>query len=326
MKRLDLAKYYKFKDAVEYQKNNPTISKTKLAQLFNINRKSEYLDSPKSLNEFKYIYKDAIYSFKEEEFNIINEYIETDITKQGIEQKYRLKSETLTKYLRILDLPERKYIKQYNRNSFKEILTEEDAYWLGFITADGYLNEDRHFLNIKLAEKDYDHLVKFCNYMQANPNDFIIKDMGASGNLVFSVTFNSIDIENNLKQYNIKQAKSTKETYYHLPKNLIRHYIRGIFDGDGGFSTNHKKEVIDRMQIVGSLDILINIKKEIEENVINVNPINIKQGNLYVLLISGYDKIYKISEWLYKDINIYLDRKYEQYNRLRIEQQKRGRE
>ena len=31
--------------------------------------------------------------------------------------------------------PLKKY--HYDRNKFKEIVTEEDAYWLGFITADG---------------------------------------------------------------------------------------------------------------------------------------------------------------------------------------------
>ena len=33
-----------------------------------------------------------------------------------------------------------KYI--YNKNAFNKIVTEEDAYWLGFILADGYVSHE----------------------------------------------------------------------------------------------------------------------------------------------------------------------------------------
>lgn len=37
----------------------------------------------------------------------------------------------------------RRYQRNFNRNAFDKIETEADAYWLGFILADGYINEDR---------------------------------------------------------------------------------------------------------------------------------------------------------------------------------------
>ena len=42
---------------------------------------------------------------------------------------------------------------KYDRNSnvFEKIDTEEKAYWLGFLYADGYINEEHNFITLVLA-------------------------------------------------------------------------------------------------------------------------------------------------------------------------------
>jgi len=50
---------------------------------------------------------------------------------------------------------------EYNRHIFDEINTSDKAYWLGFIIADGYLNDNKNMLRIKLGDKDKHHLEKF---------------------------------------------------------------------------------------------------------------------------------------------------------------------
>ena len=35
---------------------------------------------------------------------------------------------------------------KYNRNIFNKINSEDKAYWLGFITADGYIHKNKHML------------------------------------------------------------------------------------------------------------------------------------------------------------------------------------
>lgn len=43
-------------------------------------------------------------------------------------------------------------------NQFKKIDTEEKAYWLGFLYADGCVGSKEAKIELGLAEKDFNHL------------------------------------------------------------------------------------------------------------------------------------------------------------------------
>ena len=58
-----------------------------------------------------------------------------------------------------------KIMVNYNRHIFDTIDTKEKAYWLGFIVADGYLNDSKHMLRIKLGDIDKKHLEKFIIFL-----------------------------------------------------------------------------------------------------------------------------------------------------------------
>ena len=56
-----------------------------------------------------------------------------------------------------------------NENTFKQIDTGEKAYWLGFILADGLIdNSVAHKLVINLQLSDIDHLYKFRDFLNAD--------------------------------------------------------------------------------------------------------------------------------------------------------------
>ena len=63
---------------------------------------------------------------------------------------------------------------KYNKKYFEVIDTEEKAYWLGFIAADGNVRKDFLKMRIELNIKDKNHLEKFKKSLDT-PNKGICK-------------------------------------------------------------------------------------------------------------------------------------------------------
>ena len=49
----------------------------------------------------------------------------------------------------------------YDVHVFDTIDSEEKAYWLGFLMADGYVRSDSNVIGIELSYVDIDHMKKF---------------------------------------------------------------------------------------------------------------------------------------------------------------------
>jgi hypothetical protein len=122
----------------------------------------------------------------------------------------------------------RKY--ELNRTFFDGITTEKQAYWLGFITADGGITQTSrtNTLRVGLHPRDEDHLVK----MNA--------DLGSDRPLLHypakpSVTaaFDSLHLVDALGRLGVGPRKSVTVKPWGGPDHLMPHYWRGMFDGDG---------------------------------------------------------------------------------------------
>ncbi len=198
---------------------------------------------------------------------------------------------------------------------FKDILTEEDAYWLGFIYADGYIANDGQF-EISLKDSDYTHLLKlatFCDFDKLKvkskqktnfPNCFRCRMSFATQHL--KERFNNIGIVPR------KSLILTFPTF--LKKDLERHFIRGYFDGDGSISLVKlkTKSPAKSVSLLGTKEFL-----ETVLNVLNFKTISLKkdkrhQNNTYSINFNRKDGI-KFLDYMYKDSNIYLERKYNKY-------------
>lgn len=197
----------------------------------------------------------------------------------------------------------------FNRDAFRTIQTEGDAYILGFLTADGYICESHLSVRLKIHSRDVDILHKINKHLKGNLpiHESIHKD--TKEKLVL-LDIASAQIVRNLKQYGLHQAKSLKEPFYQdIPEHLLRHYIRGLIDGDGYIS-----QKTCHIGICGSQDIVQNVAKHLQQ-VSGVPPENQrnarqeKDTKLYRFELCG-EKARAAMRWLYEGSNIHLDRKY----------------
>ena len=205
------------------------------------------------------------------------------------------------------------------RIRFENIDNEEKAYWLGFIYADGYIRERKsgNSLEIKLSVKDISHLELFRKNLDSN---HLIREAfskvkykgGVSISHMCHLAIYSSQIVESIKTKGVHSRKTFTIGKPNIDEDLIPHFIRGYFDGDGSFSFNPKNYSI-KTQIVSASD-------EFKQFIIDeLNKKNIKI-NLYSgikLQIQNKMDNLKFYNYIYENAKIYLNRKKEKYEEFR---------
>ncbi|HVK19365.1 MAG TPA: hypothetical protein VM533_20695 [Fimbriiglobus sp.] len=117
---------------------------------------------------------------------------------------------------------------------FRIIDTEEKAYWAGFLLADGFIAQNR--VNVSVKADDGYHLEKLRQALKAvNPVKVYrqARNSYAGGRFaVFGVA--SPQLLRDLEPLGVVRNKTGKtEPATGIPQALLRHYWRGVIDGDG---------------------------------------------------------------------------------------------
>lgn len=196
--------------------------------------------------------------------------------------------------------------------------TEELAYWMGFLMADGCisietgkLKKKRPRLYLNLTEEDKNHIYKFCNFLNISRNRVgIRKPIGRQKQNVYRLC---LSISNNdvisFSKYGIVPRKTYNFCKPDVEKYLLPHYLRGWLDGDG-YIKNTYPEV---MRITGNKDAIKWYAEAIKTLGYNRN-VSYYAKNKDVwgkIQIGGRINIAKIVDILQVKDNIKLDRKWE---------------
>lgn len=242
-------------------------------------------------------------------------FMENDISITKCAQAFCIDRMTFSGYLKSVNCFENRCVYKINENIFETIDTEEKAYWLGFILADGCLKK-KNTVALSLSIKDKKHIEKFKTFLETEA-PITTEDRNIKGKLykICRLTISNKKIRQDLMRYHVMPCKSTFEQPTILRSDLIRHYIRGIFDGDGWLTYTDKSK---EMGFGMGLDILIYIQTYFEANDIHFNAIT-PCGSIYKYRKSAKVEILKALNLLYKDSTVYLDRKFNKYNNCRSE-------
>lgn len=210
--------------------------------------------------------------------------------------------------------------KKYNLDDtfFDVIDTEEKAYWLGFFLADASVSNNNNAISIGLSIRDYDHLHRLKKSL--NMTYPIREFISSNGYDSCIISFRSKNIKEKLISYNVisNKKKYGKHPFLSLNNNLIKHYIRGFFDGDGCVSEMVRKENGNKrytIEIASCKEMLIFIKDFLANNNIELSDIR-ECMSIYGIRTSNNLEIIKFFNLIYKDANIYLPRKYERLENI----------
>ena len=159
-----------------------------------------------------------------------------------------------------------KPIPKFNINVFDSIDTEEKAYWLGFLYADGYVSKRNNQVELSLKGEDISHLMKFFNFLKDKRDPSFIKTSKVKlGNKIFErcrYIIGNKHFHNRLCELGCIPNKSLILTFPDLNifkyEHLIYDFIRGYVDGDGNISPSRG---YIQISIFGTENFLLGIRK-----------------------------------------------------------------
>lgn len=246
-------------------------------------------------------------------------YTDKELSMLKIEELTSLKSGVIKRILKENNISVRSMNfykpKSFDENFFEIIDTEEKAYWLGFIYADGCVSGK--VFSLKISAKDIEHLKKFKNAIKSEHKicEFVNNNGFGIGNEACSIAINNKKLLKDLLNCGVKQRK-TKELSFKvsMPNELIRHFIRGFFDGDGSIYSTSAKKYPDyksgTISFTGTKemlewvrDILMTVTK------LDVSVYKYKDKDVYDLKMGGIGTLRNLYEYFYSDTTIFLERK-----------------
>lgn len=211
-----------------------------------------------------------------------------------------------------------------NEDYFEKLDSKDKAYFLGFIYADGFItkkSQGQNILGLTLAEEE--PLEKFKKYINCNKPIGVYKKVNSYSDksIEHKLALISDKLVSDIEKLGVIERKSLILTFPDLPKDLVPHFIRGYFDGDGSVFL-HK----DSRKDYNNLYLGINIcgTKEFLEKLITYLPFIEndlcickelrKETNCWNIKFNSNIRSLNLYHYMYKDCDdLYLSRKREKF-------------
>lgn len=234
-----------------------------------------------------------------------------------------------------------KFEKMYevDEQFFNEIDTEEKAYILGFIYADGCnfkSKANQKILKITQLEQDIDILQKIQIAMKSN--HILGKEIQENGKEKYILTITSNNISDVLYNKGVVYNKSLVLKFpTFLQTDLLHHFVRGYFDGDGCIwsgkptlqkYTKRNGEIGDKFSLntkftfTGTLDFIVSLQEylineiKLSKTKLNFSKSKDSTPKFCTMEYSGRGNIKKLYEYMYENASIYGNRKKEKFENI----------
>ncbi|RHP46917.1 helix-turn-helix domain-containing protein [Clostridium sp. AF32-12BH] len=200
---------------------------------------------------------------------------------------------------------------EFNVDYFENIDTEEKAYFLGLFLTDGNVhkvkrNTPQYRIQIGLKYQDAYIIEKFKQEI-GSENQISHYERNGRNEAIFGVQ--SVKMATDLQKYGVYENKTFEtELCYKIPDKLFKHYIRGIFDGDGTVFIRKRTQSL-AFGFYGTHKLLEQIQEYLfAEANITKNSIYDKSTVSFIINSKKQD-IINFYKFIYSDASIYLERK-----------------
>ncbi|MGB6301098.1 MAG: hypothetical protein WBF90_33655 [Rivularia sp. (in: cyanobacteria)] len=200
----------------------------------------------------------------------------------------------------------------YDEYFFSEISSEAQAYFLGFLAADGSVDKKLGGVEITLQEKDINSLLQFKKAIGGTSPELNYRSYSNRSDM-YRLTLKSCQIAKDLNAWGITPNKThTLKIVKPIPENLIKHFLRGVWDGDGWIG-------------IRSFELLTaspDFANQLEQWAFDVSGIQLRRrtrnvrGRLYPCLNGNGSVGYPFLKAIYKDCSYFMQRKFDRFSRF----------
>lgn len=223
-----------------------------------------------------------------------------------------------------------KSFRKYNLDEdvFDAIDSEEKAYWFGFLCADGYNHKSKTSIALRLKNDDLEILQKFQKFLKTNIPIKTYERYTEIGKYrkYCELYIGSVKLSRNLTKLGCMQAKTYILDFpTSVPKHLIKHFLRGYFDGDGCISITKRSDRTIRgnclrvqFTVTGRKEFIEKYQEYLcEATGVTKTLLNKSKTNFAVSLhYNGTNVVTKILNYLYDGSTIHMKRKHDKYLNL----------
>jgi len=207
-----------------------------------------------------------------------------------------------------------------NVSYFEKIDSIDKAYWLGMLTADGYISKDGY--KTTLALKDFDVIEKFKEAINSghkistrNIFDKRTKKTYTS----YSLQVCSKEFVRNLIDLDVTNRKSYICRFPDIHKKYIPSYLRGLLDGDGSIIVEDESKKKVRVSFIATREIIEGIHIFFKDKIkAKPHPIYVVSENVNMHKTYYFGDAKKALKEIYRgsDSKNRMDRKYEIYKEI----------
>lgn len=210
-----------------------------------------------------------------------------------------------------------------NENYFNKINTEEKAYILGLLYADGSIRNNGFEITLMETDKELLERLSIIIYNKIilgyRAGRKYLKDSKHICKSQYRLVVTSNIMKNDLIKHGCVRAKTFKIRFPQLNNaDMYRHFVRGYFDGDGCFSVPKKQSNTAVVHITSNIYFCDGLAEYIKKT-INVNmKSQIRYKNIGAVRLSITKQVIKFMDWLYDDSTIYLTRKHDKFENFKL--------